>query len=89
MTSYPRSPRLLKGAIVGFDHFNPLASVVLFQYNPDTLTRTLQAQTAGGEGGGERAEAMRLKGAPVETIRLQVEIDATDAIEKAEVRAWG
>jgi hypothetical protein len=89
MTTFPRSPRLLKGALVGFDHFNPLASVILFQYNPDTLTRTLQAQTAGGEGGGERAEAMRLKGAPVETIRLEVEIDATDQLEKGEGTAVG
>ena len=28
------SPRLLKGAAIGVDPFNPLASVVVFQYNP-------------------------------------------------------
>lgn len=83
MTSFPRSPRLLKGAIVGFDIFNPVASVTVFQYNPDTLTRTLQAQSAGG-GEGDRSEATRLKGAPVETISLEVEIDATDQLENAE-----
>jgi hypothetical protein len=83
MTTFPGSPRLLHGAIVGVDIFNPLASVIVFQYNPDTLTRTLQAQTAGGEGGA-RSEALRLKGAPVETIKLDIEIDATDQLEKAE-----
>lgn len=82
MTTFPGSPRLLKGALVGIDVFNPLASVIVFQYNPETLTRTLEAQTAGAEGG-ERSEALRLKGAPVETIKLDVEIDATDQLEKA------
>jgi len=82
MTTFPGSPRLLKGAIVGIDLFNPLASVIVFQYNPETLTRTLQAQTAGD--GGDRAEALRLKGAPVETIKLDIEIDATDQLETAD-----
>ena len=55
-------------------------SVIELQYNPDTLTRTLQVQGAGGEGG-DRAEAMRLKGPPVETIKVEAEIDATDQLE--------
>jgi hypothetical protein len=82
MTTFPRSPRLLKGAIVGVDPLNPVASVIVFQYNPDTLTRTLQAQTAGD--GGDRSEALRLKGAPIETIKLEVEIDATDQLERGD-----
>ena len=85
MTTFPRSPRLLKGDIVGIDIFNPLASVILFQYNPDTLTRRLQAQMS-GEGGG-KTEALRLKGAPEETISLDIEIDATDQLEKADRNA--
>lgn len=80
--SFPQStPKVMKGAIVGIDSFNPLASVVVFQYNPDTLTRTLQAQSAGAQGG-DRTEAMRLKGAPVETFKLDVEVDATDQLER-------
>jgi Contractile injection system tube protein len=80
--SFPQStPNVMKGAIVGIDPFNPLASIVVFQYNPDTLTRTLQAQSAGAQGG-DRSEAMRLKGAPVETFKLDVEIDATDQLER-------
>lgn len=86
MTTFPGSPRTLKGAIIGVDLLNPLASVIVFQYNPDTLTRRLQAQATGGEGG-SRAEAMRLKGAPIETITLDVEIDAADQLEKAESKA--
>ena len=78
MTTFPHSPRLIKGAIIGFDLFNPVSSVIPFQYNPDTMTRTLQPQTAGGEGG-DRTSLLRLKGAPVETIKLDIELDATDA----------
>ena len=79
MSSFPGSPRIVKGALVGIDIFNPLPSVVVFQYNPDSVTRTLQAQTAGESGA--RSEVTRLKGAPVETIKLDVEIDATDQLE--------
>jgi hypothetical protein len=86
MSSFPGSPRLLKGAIIGVDPFNPLASVVVFQYNPDKLTRTLQVQAAGGDSGGF-SEALRLKGAPVETIKVDVEIDATDQLETADSNA--
>jgi hypothetical protein len=82
VSTFPGSPRLLKGAIIGVDLFNPLASIAVFQYNPDTVTRTLQPQAAGD--GGARAEAMRLKGAPVETIKMDVEIDATDQLETGE-----
>jgi hypothetical protein len=83
MTSFPGSPKLLKGAIVGVDIFNPLASVVVFQYNPDTLTRRLEARSTGGTDGGDRSEAFRLSGPPKETITLNVEIDATDQLEQA------
>ena len=47
MSSFPGSPRLIKGAIVGIDPFNPVASVVAFQFNPDTVTRTVTAQASG------------------------------------------
>lgn len=74
----------MRGAIVGLDPLNPLASIVVFQYNPDEMTRSLQARSA-GEGGGAggssaRSEALRLSGAPIETITLTVDIDATDQL---------
>ena len=82
MSSFPGSPKLFKGAIIGLDPFNPLASVVVFQYNPETLTRSLVAQTSGGDA--DRGEALRLKGPPEETITLKVEIDAADQLEQAQ-----
>src|SRR5215217_57845 len=92
MTTFPDSPKVMKGAIVGVDLFNPLASVILFQYNPDTLTRSLTAsttepQTPGRLGQAARGEAMRLAGPPTETISLEVEIDAADQLERAEATA--
>ncbi|MBN1204051.1 MAG: hypothetical protein JXB05_03895 [Myxococcaceae bacterium] len=77
MSAAPISPQLLKGAIIGLDPFNPLASVVPFQYNPDQLTRTLTTtQSAGGSPG----EALRLRGPPQETIQVEVELDAADQL---------
>jgi hypothetical protein len=77
----PLSPRLLKGALIGVDPFNPLASVIVFQYNPDTLSRRLEARAKGAEG--ERGEAYRLSGPPKETITLTIEIDASDQLADA------
>jgi hypothetical protein len=85
MSSFPGSPKLTKGAIVSFDIFNPVPMVVLFQYNPENLTRTLQGQTMGAEG--DPTEAFRLKGPPVESISLDIEFDATDQLEKQDRNA--
>lgn len=82
MTIFPNFPRVLKGALVGIDQSEPQPSVIVFQYNPDTLTRTLKAKSPGGEGA--RSEALRLTGAPEETIKVDIEIDATDQLEKGD-----
>ena len=84
MSSFPGSPKMLKGGIVLID---PTTSVVrriiALQYNPDTISRTLQVRGVSGEGG-DRSEALRLKGPPAETIRVDAEIDATDQLEIAD-----
>ena len=84
MSSFPGSPRLLKAALVGLDRDNPLASVIAFQYNPDTLTRRLEARAAGGSEGGARSEAFRLSGPPRETISFTAVIDAADLLERGD-----
>ena len=81
MTSFPNSPRLLKGGIVLLEaETGAVQRIINLQYNPDTLTRTLQPQGVGADGG-DRSEALRLKGPPIETIKLDAEIDATDQLE--------
>ena len=80
MTASPLSPRLLKGALVSVDLASPIPTVIVFQYNPETLTRQLKAR--GMQGEGAKGDAMRLNGAPEETIKIDVEIDATDHLEQ-------
>ncbi len=90
MSTFPNSPRLMKGALIGLDPFNPLASVTVFQYNPETLTRTLTPQTSGATasaGISAPGEATRLSGPPQETLRLEVILDATDQLEKGDAQA--
>ena len=83
MTTFPGSPKLTKGAIIGIDLINPLASVIIFQYNPKSLTRELTAQTSGEDGA--QSEVLRLSGPPREKITIsELEIDATDQLEQAE-----
>jgi hypothetical protein len=87
MSTFPNSPRLLKGALIGVDFFNPLASVIVFQYNPEKLTRTLTARTPSGQGQASQGDAFRLSGPPEESIKLDIELDATDQLETADASA--
>ncbi len=83
MTTFPNSPRILKGGLVLIDPESArVLRIISLQYNPDSLSRSLQVQTtnAGGEGG-NRSEPMRFKGPAVETIKLEAEIDAADQLE--------
>lgn len=48
MTSFFNAPRLIKGAMVGVDAFNPLASAVVFCYNQETMSRRPEACAASG-----------------------------------------
>jgi hypothetical protein len=81
MSSFPGSPRLLKGALVSIPAGVPVPSVVVFQYNPDTLTRRLQPRTTGNDTPGD---AVRIKGPPEETLNLSLEIDAADQMERGD-----
>ena len=81
MTTFPGSPRLTRGGLVLLDpRSSRVLRIIALQYNPDTLTRTLQPQGIAGEPG-DRLEALRLKGPPQETITLEAELDVTDQLE--------
>jgi len=80
MTTFPGSPRLVKGGIVVLDaESSAVRRVIPLQYNPDTLSRSFQVKGTGE--GGDRTEALRLTGPPVETIKIEAEIDAADQLE--------
>jgi hypothetical protein len=80
MSSFPGTPKILKGGIVLID---PVSSavrrIIAMQYNPDSISRSLQVQGIGESG--DRSEALRLKGPPIETIKVEAEVDATDQLE--------
>jgi len=74
------SPRLLKAGIVLIDpQTGAVQRVIALQYNPDSLSRSLQVRASGE--GGDRSEALRVTGPPVETLKLEAEIDAADQLD--------
>lgn len=80
MNTFLGSPRLRKASVVSVDQVSgAIGRMVTLQYNPDSLSRTLQVQGSGE--GGARSEALRLSGPPAETIKFDAEIDATDQLE--------
>jgi hypothetical protein len=81
MSSFPNSPKLVKAGLVLIDPASArVLRIISLQYNSDTLSRTLTAQTAGGSGN-DRVEPMRFKGPAVETFKLEADLDATDQLE--------
>ena len=73
------APKLLHAGLVLLDPgSSAVKRVIALQYNPDSLSRTLQVQ--GASEGGDRSEALRFKGPAVETIKIECEIDATDPV---------
>lgn len=81
MTSFPNSPKLTRGAIVSVTAMNAQADIIMFQYNPETMRRTLTPQRL--EAQQNRRDEQRLTGPPRESITMSVEIDATDQLETA------
>jgi hypothetical protein len=55
--------------------------VIALQYNPDSLSRSLQIQSLPGGTDGTRVDVLRLRGPAVETIKIEAELDAADQLE--------
>jgi hypothetical protein len=77
------SPLLRKGAILTLDPTLgvPLGAIML-QYNPESITRSLKPQAVADEP--DRTEILRLKGPPIETIKCEIELDATDQLANSD-----
>lgn len=81
MSTFPNSPKLVKGGLVLIDPESArVLRVIALQYNAETLKRSLKPQDGGGEGA-DRAEATRFRGPAVETYSFDAELDATDQLE--------
>jgi hypothetical protein len=86
-TSSP-GPKLLKGAIVAIDlTSNTTLANIVFQYNPEHLSRRLEPAEQDVLDEQRRVKALRYKGAPAETIDIDVNIDAIDQLERGDSQA--
>lgn len=95
---YSRTPNLLKGALIQFSApmLIPIPNIIIFQYNPESMTRTLTAwtplereRTYDEQGRGTPAaltdaqtNQLRQPFDPTETFSLTLELDAADALEE-------
>ncbi|HEY3386480.1 MAG TPA: hypothetical protein VGK46_08225 [Saprospiraceae bacterium] len=80
MPSSPLSPKLLKGGIVLLDpNTSAVQKIIPLQYNPETVSRTLQPKRLGE--GASKSDALRITGPPEEAYKLEIELDATDLLE--------
>jgi hypothetical protein len=78
MTTFPNSPKVLKGGIVLVDaKSGKTLTTITLQYNPQSLSRSYQPQALGSS----QQEALRLKGPAEETLTIEAEIDAADQLE--------
>jgi Contractile injection system tube protein len=87
MTTFPGSPRLTKGSIIAMHPSTGVVqNVIAFQYNPETLSRSFTISQGVEEGSPDRPKSTtrRARNAPQETITLEIELDATDRLEKAD-----
>jgi len=82
-SNYPRSPKLLKGALVELSEpfLGPVPNVIVFQYNPETLSRTMRPwQPPAGQEGLPNNRAQPFD--PEESFSVTLELDATDGLEE-------
>jgi hypothetical protein len=74
------APVLVRAGLVTVDpETGAVGRVIAFQYNPDSLSRTIAARAVGSDGG-ERSEALRLAGPATETIKFDAEFDGTQQL---------
>jgi hypothetical protein len=90
---YPLSPKLLKGAIIQFSApmLIPIPNIIIFQYNPETMTRTLTpwapVERTYDDNGNMRELSREQRNAlsqpfdPKETFTVDLFIDVCDALD--------
>jgi hypothetical protein len=81
---YPRSPQFLKGGLVAYQLPDLVPTIIVFQYNPEEMTHSLQGRAGGGGG---RADALRVNGPPEQTFSFTMDLDAVDQLEQPQLSA--
>lgn len=92
-SQYPRSPKLIKGALIQFSAQSLLPvpqNIIVFQYNPETLSRTISPwgpSTQDGKSVSKDPKELNHLAQPFdpsESFTLALELDAADALEEPE-----
>jgi hypothetical protein len=85
--AFPGRPKLQKGGLAVYPTQTAGAQpsrIIVFQFNPDQMKRTLANRAvqppSGGTSGAAREDVLRVGGPPVETINLTVELHAADQL---------
>jgi len=98
---YSQIPNLLKGAIIQFSApmLIPIPNIIIFQYNPETLSRGLTPWTPIAREYNEQGELVKLTDRqtkqlaqpydPDENISVTLELDAADAMEEPDTHPVG
>jgi hypothetical protein len=75
-------PYLLRGALIeyGGDFLGPIPNAVIFQFNPETISRAIQVPQR--PTGGARRETTQAGDPPIEKISIKAEFNAADALDK-------
>lgn len=88
-SDYPGSPKLLKGALIQFSApmLIPIPNIIVFQYNPETMKRTISSwgpatEEKGANKGPKEVNVLAQPFDPSETFELALALDATDALEE-------
>ncbi len=85
MTNPASTVAYTKGALVSIIAGGAKQSIP-FQYNPDTVRRSIEPNTVGGQPG-MRSQAVRFAGAPSETIVLDCRFSAADGLDRGDATA--
>jgi hypothetical protein len=93
-SEFPGRPFLLKGALVVFGAPVPIpTNIIIFQYNPETMTRRIEQNAGGSQTGAGGApvnpclnagDTRNVMQAPTESYSLTVELDAADQLEQSD-----
>lgn len=78
---------LLRGALIeyGSDFLGPLPNVVIFQFNPETMSRTIQIPSR--PQGGAARETTQAGEPSIEKITIKAEFDASDQLNSGNILA--
>src|SRR4051812_22188330 len=91
-SDFPGSPKLQKGALVIFVKTYAPTNIISFQYNPETMSRTLKPVGSASSTGTRdyclgAGDTQHVPGPPGETFSLSVQLDAADQLEVREAVA--